>query len=138
MQKKAFDRLKELDQGVVILMTACFAANEADIESFREHADIAATRNIPCILINIHCNETTNEHRLCSEERRWGRENGGKTKLVDVDVLRALRDENVLLDPLVHLAEGEIKGVIIRQHDLDTSSLSVEETVNQVLESLFC
>ncbi|TVY13617.1 hypothetical protein LARI1_G008880 [Lachnellula arida] len=137
IRKAAFDGLKALDHGVVILMTTCLAANAADIEVFEEYVEVALARGVPLISINVYCDEATNEQRLCSEERRGVREGGGKTKLVDKDVLAAMRREHVLLDAAVHLERGETRGVNIEQWRLDTSSLSVEEAVRGVFD-LFC
>ncbi|TVY56068.1 hypothetical protein LCER1_G003705 [Lachnellula cervina] len=137
IRKAAFDGLKALEGGVVILMTTCLAANQADIEVFKEYVEIALARGIQLININVSCDEATNKQRLCSEERREVRENGGKMKLVDADVLATLRREHVLLDASAHLSGGEAQGVNIRQCQLDTSSLSVEEGVHGVFD-LFC
>ncbi|TVY48791.1 hypothetical protein LOCC1_G001087 [Lachnellula occidentalis] len=128
IRKAAFEHLKALDHGVVILMTTCLAATAADIEVFAEHVEIASARGIPLININITCDFATNRERLCCEERR----HSGKSKLLDVEILTTLRQEHVLLDASAHLPE--LQGVDIKQWSLDSSALSVEDAVQAVFD----
>ncbi|CAM6086876.1 unnamed protein product [Calypogeia fissa] len=67
------------------IMSTCLAATPNDVETFREHAQIALTRTVPLIIVNISCDESANIARLCSDERKKGAANG-KTKLTDAKV----------------------------------------------------
>lgn len=137
-RKTAFEGLKGLkEERLVIIFTTALSTSYLptpydDIDQFEEYADIAEARGVPLVVVNIVCDLGTNSRRLCSKERK---EVGGKTKLVDVDVLERLRRETSVLDREQAMAcrkEG-----IIFYFELDTSELVVEQATQKVWEFLY-
>ncbi|KAM0301286.1 hypothetical protein HYE67_006891 [Fusarium culmorum] len=87
---------KRAKYGDTILMTACLGAdNQRDEDFLQEHLDIARKNGVPMYWINLHCDTAILERRLSTPERQQG----SKTKLTDVDVLRNILENNRLLQP---------------------------------------
>lgn len=128
----AFNALKEVpDSNLVIVMTACLAASETDVEQFSEYAEIARARGVPLFNFNITCNESVNAERMCSEERMQGQEKG-KSKLVDKAVLGKIREENRLLEP--QEIEMDRRGLTIFHWVVDISDHTAEEAAVRIIE----
>lgn len=88
------------EEKLVIILTAALAISYLptaydDIDQFAEYVDIAASRGVPLVVVNLVCDLGANSERLCS---RKGTQGNGKAKLVDVDVLKRIRRATVLLD----------------------------------------
>ncbi|KAJ4123343.1 hypothetical protein NW768_009877 [Fusarium equiseti] len=84
------------EQGHTILMTACLAADSPrDQAVFLEHLDIARKAQVPIYWINVHCHRSVLEQRVSTPERQQG----SKTKLTDVDILRDILENHWLLEP---------------------------------------
>lgn len=136
-RKIAFEGLKALkEERLVIIFTAALSTSYLptpydDIDQFSEYVDIAEARGVPLILFNIVCDLSTNGGRLCSKERK---EVGGKTKLVDINILEKLRRETLVLcreQAMACRKEGSIF-----YFELDTSELAVEQATQEVWECL--
>lgn len=59
---------------------------------------------MPLVVVNLMCDLYTNSARLCSDDRK---EVGGKTKLVDVDILEKVRGETSILSQGQVIASGK-------------------------------
>jgi hypothetical protein len=87
---------KRAKSGDTILMTACLAANnQRDDEFYHENLDIARENGVPIYWINLYCDPAILEQRLSTPERQQG----GRTKLTDMDVLRDILKKHQLLEP---------------------------------------
>ncbi|CAM6092670.1 unnamed protein product [Calypogeia fissa] len=120
------------EKNVVVIMTTCLAAIPTDVEAFHEHANIALTRRVPLITVNISCDESANIARLCGDERKKGAVTG-KTKLTDAKVLSQLRQDFTLLDPDLLHGEMDKKGLEMHHFALETTGLTVEDATERVL-----
>lgn len=131
-QALALDGLKAIEEKrLIIILTACLAAySPRDLEQYEAYIELAKSRAVPFVVIDVACSEHANRVRLCSEERREGI--GGKTKLIDVNVLETLRKKNVLLDART----AGVGATDVFQLQLDTTELSVEESAKKVIQFL--
>ncbi|CZR53367.1 uncharacterized protein PAC_03245 [Phialocephala subalpina] len=127
---------KQLEDGVVILSTACLYTEEDTTQQFYEYLKIAMVRGIPLVMVNIFCDASANKARLTSDERKSNDKADVKTKLVDPDQWGKIRGNYTQLDPNLlndHPYERFRKGYL-RLLKLDTTQLSAEETAEKVLE----
>jgi hypothetical protein len=137
-REAAYEGIKELEgEGLVIIFTTCLSTSDLstpydDIDQFREYVDLAEGRGVSLVVVNIHCDLGTNSGRLCSKDRK--QVVGGKTKLVDVDILKTIREQTSLLDR--EQVMGCEKGGNIFYFELDTSELAPEDAEQKVLEFL--
>ncbi|KAK7018223.1 chloramphenicol phosphotransferase-like protein [Favolaschia claudopus] len=98
LRAPVFLSLKQLaiEEGYVILMTACLAQNnERDAAVLDEHLAMVRGTAIPLFWINVHCDARILEQRVRTPERCGS----GKSKLTDVDVLRKMLSEHSLIQP---------------------------------------
>jgi hypothetical protein len=129
-----YEGLNELkEEGLVMIFTSCMVTSDLerpydDIDQFKEYVDLAEGKGVPLVMVNIVCDLGTNSERLGSEER--GREVGGKTKLVNVDVLEIIRRQTSLLDREQVMACK--KGGNIYYFELDTSELLPVQATQRV------
>jgi hypothetical protein len=113
-------------------MTTSFShEGEYDTESFWDHVELAKARGVEMVYVNLFCREEENEIRMCSKERRKGREMGVKGKLVDVGILRELKTRYTNLNPKV-MEDERMKGLNIRCFEVDNVGLSAEEGVEMM------
>ena len=103
-------------------MTACLASTVEDRLVFTEYVDIARTRNIPLIFVNIICSKEANAKRLANTDRTKG-----KTKLTDVLTLNNIRHTHTLLEP------QNITDINLQYTTVDTTTLDVKENAQKVL-----
>jgi hypothetical protein len=112
-----------VQHGNTILMTACLAAdNETDAAFLQEHIDIVRGTNVPIYWVNVHCEQSVLEQRLTSTERQ----DGGKTKLTDVNVLRQLLREHRLAEPT------SSDDIVLVVRDLDVTG-TLEHSLNELM-----
>jgi hypothetical protein len=92
---------------------------------------LARGRGVPLILVNVLCDVEENKQRLGSDERK----EGGKTKLIDGDVLEQIREEARLLDReiVLDVMIGEGNAFYF---DLDSTGLEVEIATSKLWELL--
>ena len=129
----AFDALTTLcdpHSNLVIIMTSCLAANDADAEIFAEHEHIARMRNIPLCFFNLICDRHTNTTRLQSEQRAMG----SKTKLREVETLHNLLDYQPLFDPRKSQVETGDQDIRIIFLKMETSCCSAAEAADTILD----
>ena len=113
-------------EGHVILMTACLAANNAnDAAFFQEHLDLVRGNNVPLYWIEVRCDKERLEERAQSVERL----HSAKTKLTDVTVLRGLVEAHHLIQP-EELDDGSTKLVV---RSLDANG-EVDVSVRRLME----
>lgn len=116
---------KMVDQGYVVLMTACLGNNEGDRKVLDAHLDIVRGTDIPMFWINVGCDQRTLEGRLTRPERVQG----NKSKLTNVEVLRGMTNYSRIIMP----SEPRHR---LENINLETASLgvsgSIEEAVNRV------
>jgi hypothetical protein len=116
-----------------MIFTSCLVTSDLetpydDINQFKEYADLAEGKGVPLVIVNIMCDLGINSERLGSDKRR--KEVGGKTKLVKLDVLEAIRWETSLLNPEQVMACK--KGGDIYHFELDTSELLPVQVTQKV------
>jgi hypothetical protein len=127
----AFKRLREIeDKNLVIIMTVCLRNSLGDHKQVAEYQELARDRGVPLFTVNLECDTSMNEERLCNPERMAM----GRTKLSDAGSLFRLYQNQALLDPSMVEASGY--DLETYHLTLDTSSLSVEETVDAVMRFL--
>ena len=132
-RRAEFLQLKDIDPKTILIMTTSFShEGEYDSESFWDHVELAKARGMEVLYVNLFCGEEENEIRMCSEERRKGREMGVKGKLVDVGILRELKKRYTNLNPKVVMEDERMKGLNIRCFEVDTGGLRIEEAVEIV------
>ncbi|KUJ10147.1 uncharacterized protein LY89DRAFT_270937 [Mollisia scopiformis] len=138
-RRTAFERLKALkEEELVLIFTACLVTSRVptaydDIEQFGEYVDFAEAKGVPLVMFNIVCDLSANCGRLYSEERRKGAV-GGKTKLVNIEVLEKIRQETSLLAREQVMACK--KGVNIVYFEVDTSDLAAGDAAEKVWDLL--
>ncbi|KAG8666370.1 hypothetical protein FPOAC2_11480 [Fusarium poae] len=115
---------KRAKDGDTILMTACLAAdNQRDDAFLDEHLDIARKSGVPIYWINLRCDPDILEQRLSTPERQ----EGSKSKLTDVSVLRDIIKSNQLIE----LPGKENNDILVIYRELDVSG-SVESSVGRL------
>ncbi|VUC35063.1 unnamed protein product [Clonostachys rosea] len=124
-----FKKLREHAQkGWTIFMTACLAEdNERDREFLEEHFDIVRGNRIPIFWINTQCDQRALEQRVESPERCQG----GKTKLIDRNILRDLLHRHRLIDPRKSADET----AVLVSNTLDVSG-TVEQSVSRLISMI--
>ncbi|KAH7157937.1 hypothetical protein B0J13DRAFT_650724 [Dactylonectria estremocensis] len=119
---------KRAQEGCVILMTACLAAdNERDTAFLEEHLDMVRGTDIPIFWVNAYCDQIVLEQRIKSPERCYG----PKTKLTDANVLQDLLREHRLIEPNKS-TDGSIRLVV---ETLDVSG-PLEVSVSDLMSTM--
>jgi chloramphenicol 3-O-phosphotransferase len=132
-RRAKFLQVKDLDPKAILIMTCSFThEGEWDRGSFWDHVELAKSRGVEIVYVNLRCGAEENEIRMCSEERRRGREMGVKGKLVDVERLRDLKKQFTDLSPKLMMEDERMEGVKITCFEVDNGGLSVEEAVKIV------
>ena len=73
LRKVAFSNLASLHgKNIILIMTACLAANEEDAAVFADHVEIARSRGVPIHVFTVTCNMKEHHFRLQSPDRIWG------------------------------------------------------------------
>jgi len=138
LRETACRALKALnEQDLIIIFTTALSTSHLptpydDIAQLVEYTDLAESRGVPLVFVNILCDFGVNSGRLGSKERK---EVGGKTKLVDISVLEKIRQETSLLDRQHALGCGK-KGSVF-YFELDTSDLAIEQVTQRVWQFLY-
>ncbi|KAF5659956.1 chloramphenicol phosphotransferase [Fusarium heterosporum] len=115
-------------KGHTILMTACLAAgNQRDSDFFYEHLNMAQENHVPIYWLNVQCDSHVLEKRFSTPERQQG----SKTKLTDVHILRELLERHELIDPKAIC--GENSGTCLVFEQLDVSG-SLEGTFEEGIQ----
>ena len=127
VRKPVFDSLSKLAQdGRIILMTACLAANnDRDAAFLEEHLAMVRGTEVPLFWINVHCDLAVLEQRVGNLERCQS----AKTKLTDVNVLQTLVREHRLIRP----CESSDESVVLIVKTLDVSG-TVEASVGCLMD----
>jgi chloramphenicol 3-O-phosphotransferase len=125
----AFEAIRKIaEEGKTVLMTACLADNDADINTFKEHISMVRNTPIPIYWINLKCDGGVLEKRVASKERR----EGTRSKLTDASILRQMMRDHELLSPHPHDYD-----VRLIAETMDVSG-ALEESVHQLLHILHC
>jgi hypothetical protein len=102
-----------------------------DIQQFGEYVDLAKARSVPLVMVNIPCDLNESRKRLCGNDRK---KVGGKTKLVDGNVLEKIRRETLVLGREQAMIVGGEGRVVY--FELDTSGLIIHQEAQKVLDFL--
>ena len=113
-----------------MILTACLVKTVDDLNLFEEYLDIAKSRRVPLVMVNLLCGIETNIRRIESEERKAN----GKTKLVDSDLLEKIRQEGSLLDweTIMRCRKGEE----VFYFEFDTSKFDIKQAIESLLRLL--
>ncbi|GAM88874.1 hypothetical protein ANO11243_069080 [Dothideomycetidae sp. 11243] len=115
-----------VQQGHVILMTACLVENsETDSRFLEEHLDMVRGTQTPIYLINAYCEPAVLEQRVASPERVQGI----KTKLTDSNVARMLLQRHRLIE--AYTSEDDHLNLVVESLDVggevDVSARSLRQ-----------
>ncbi|KAF4985663.1 hypothetical protein FGRMN_11131 [Fusarium graminum] len=121
---------KRASEGDTILMTASLAAGlPRDVDSLQDYLSISRENRVPIYWINVHCDSDILEKRLSTPERQQG----SKTKLTDVHILRGLLESHELIDPKAIGGGNSSTRLVFEQLDV---SGSLEGTVSSLMDIL--
>jgi hypothetical protein len=126
-----FDGLKALEEeNLVVVLTVCLVNMGDYLNLFKDFLDVAKSRRVPLVMVNLLCDMGTNISRLESE----GRKSDGRMKLVEKDVLEKIRQEASLLDREIIMKCGK-RGEVF-YFEMDTSNFDIEQAVESLLRLL--
>jgi hypothetical protein len=126
-----FDGLEALEEeNLVVVLTACLVNMGDYLNLFKDFLDVAKSRRVPLVMVNLLCDMGTNISRLESE----GRKSDGRMKLVEKDVLEKIRQEASLLDREIIMKCGK-RGEVF-YFEMDTSNFDIEQAVESLLRLL--
>lgn len=118
-----------------VLMTACFAGEPAhDVDQWKDYINLARETGFVFVHVTISCSLARNQERLTSAERIQQRMDaeagrGGKMKCIDIGRLQELRASTTMLNPDAEEYAHILDGVTVFYGNVDTSTLSVPDTV---------
>ncbi|EIW86246.1 hypothetical protein CONPUDRAFT_86262 [Coniophora puteana RWD-64-598 SS2] len=115
-----------VEEGHIVLMTACLAADDArDAAFFQEHLGLVRGTGVPLYWITAYCEQT----RLMQRVQSHGRVHSGKTKLTDPSTLQKLVDTHRLIEPEESDVDSSTK-LVVRSLDVNGE---IDESVDRLM-----